>query len=217
MQITLYPFPASCSRVTMVALEEIGIDYATHCVNIRKAEQTSPAYLAINPKGKVPAMAVDGILMTENVAMLWFLHQQFPQAALLPQTGDAVRDHRGLIDLVWVSSTLHPNVRQIRMPVKLTRGDPEAVRADGMAKFAVECDRMEARIGSGWWYGGSWSILDAISIGPTARRKRVVSIWRPGRCCRTMPARVRARPAFQRVLAKERAMVAAHDIEGVEL
>jgi hypothetical protein len=72
MQITLYPFPASCSRVTMVALEEIGVDYALHCVNIRKAEQSSPAYLAINSKGKVPAMAVDGILMTENAAMLWF-------------------------------------------------------------------------------------------------------------------------------------------------
>jgi glutathione S-transferase len=81
MQITLYPFPASCSRMTMRALEEIGVDYAIHCANIRKAEQTSPAYLAIDPKGKVPAMAVASIVMTENAAMLWFLHQQFPQAA----------------------------------------------------------------------------------------------------------------------------------------
>lgn len=217
MQITLYPFPASCSRVTMVALEEIGVDYATHCVNIRKAEQTSPAYLAINPKGKVPAMAVDGILMTENAAMLWFLHQQFPQAALLPQTDDAVRDHRGLIDLVWVSSTLHPNVRQIRMPVKLTKGDPEAVRADGMAKFAVECDRMEARIGSGWWYGDSWSILDSYLYWAYSTAEKGGFDLAPWPLLQDHAARVRARPAFQRVLAKEQAMVAAHAIEGVEL
>jgi glutathione S-transferase len=85
-----------------------------------------------------------------------------------------------------------------------------------MAKFAVECDRMEARIGSGWWYGDSWSILDSYLYWAYSTAEKggfdLALAFAAGSCCAGA-----ARPAFQRVLAKERAMVAAHDIEGVEL
>ena len=217
MKVTIYPFPASCSRVTMTALEEIGLEYDDRCVNIRKAEQKSPEYLALNPKGKVPSMVVDGTLMTENAAMLAFLDQQFPEAQLLPHTGDPVRDNQGLIDLVWCSGTIHPNVRQVRMPIKLTTGDPAGVREDGLAKFAIECERIAAQIGSDWWYGEVWSIIDtylywaystAEKCGfPLADYPRLV----------THAQRVRARPSFQRVLVREAAMVEKYAIPDVDL
>ena len=84
MAITLYHFPGACSRVTMQALEEIGLSYDDVGVNMRTNGQKAPDYLAVNPKGKVPAIGFDGHIMTENAAILWFLHSQHPDAALLP-------------------------------------------------------------------------------------------------------------------------------------
>lgn len=217
MDIVLYQFPASCSRVTMTALEEIGIPFEDRCVNIRESEQKSASYVAINPKAKLPAMVVDGTVMTENAAMLAFLDSRFPEARLLPRTGDAVTDHRGLIDLVWVASTLHPIVRQVRMPVKLTQGDPSGVKADGLAKFAEECGKLSTRIGDGWWYGDEWSIVDtylywAYSTAqaggfPLSDYPRLVEHAR----------RVRERPSFQRALAREKAAVERFAIADVRL
>ena len=217
MQITIYPFPASCSRVTMTALEEIGLDYDERCVNIRKAEQKSPDYLALNPKGKVPSMRVDGTLMTENAAMLAFLDRQFPSARLLPRCGDPVKDNQGLIDLVWCSSTIHPNVRQVRMPVKLTTGDPAGVKEDGMAKFAAECAVMAKRIGSNWWYRDEWSIIDTYLYWAysTAEKGGFPLANYPELVDHAL--RVRACPSFQRVLSREAAMVEKYAITDVEL
>ena len=68
MSIVIYPYPGACSRVTMDALETIGLDYEDRCVNIAKAAQKDPDYLALNPKGKVPTMVFEGTTMTENAA-----------------------------------------------------------------------------------------------------------------------------------------------------
>lgn len=217
MKIVIHQFPASCSRVTMTALEEIGLDYEERCVNIRIAQQKSADYLAMNPKGKVPTVIVDGTVMTENAAILAFLDARFPQAKLLPRTGDPVIDNRGLIDLIWVASTIHPIVRQVRMPIKLTTGDPSGVKADGMAKMADECDRLAARIGDRWWYGNDWSILDTYlywaystaELGGFSLADYPVLV--------AHAERVRARPSFQRVLARETAMVEREAIPDVKL
>lgn len=217
MDIVIYQFPASCSRVTMTALEEIGLSYEDRCVNIRIAQQKSPEYLTMNPKGKVPTVIVDGTVMTENAAILAFLDGQHPEANLLPRTDNPVFDNRGLIDLVWVSSTIHPIVRQVRMPVKLTSGDPSGVKADGMTKFADECAKLAARIGDGWWYGDDWSILDTYlywaystaEVGGFGLANYPLLL--------AHAKRVRARPSFQRVLAKETAMVEREGIPDVRL
>lgn len=207
MDIVIYQYPAACSRVTMTALEEIGLNYEDRCVNISSAQQKSAEYLAMNPKGKVPTVIVDGTVMTENAAILAFLDAQYPQACLLPRSGDAVFDNRGLIDLVWVSSTVHPIVRQVRMPVKWTTGDPSGVKADGMAKFADECAKLSARIGDGWWYGNDWSILDTYVYWAYSTAEKGGFVLSDYPVLTAHGERVRARPSFQRVFAREAAMV----------
>lgn len=207
MDICLYQFPGLCSRVTMHALEEIGLTYRDISVNTRAGEQQTSEYLALNPKAKVPVMVVDEAVLTENAAMLYFLHQHFPTGRLLPTTDHPLADVQGLIDLIWCSSTLHPLVRQVRRPDKLTSGDPAPVRADGIAKFGAECDRIAARIGTGWWYGESWSILDTYVYWAysTAALGSFPLANYPGLLAHA--ARVRGRPAFQRVLAREQAVL----------
>lgn len=153
--------PGACSRVTMTALEQAGVDYGARWIDIAKGQTSSPEYLAINPKGKVPALSVSGRIITENPAILQFLSHQFPDAGILPVTDDPVEKAMLLADLCWCSSALHPSVRQTFRPEKWTTSNPEGVREDGLAKMAQESLSIANRVGTGWWHGDSWSIVDA--------------------------------------------------------
>lgn len=217
MDITIHQFPGACSRVTMTALEEIGLEFRDVCVNMRTSQQKSPEYLALNPKGKVPTVIADGTVMTENAAILAFLDQQYPAAKLLPRTGDPLIDARGLIDLVWVSSAIHPMVRQVRMPVRWTTGDPGGVKADGMAKMAHECALMSARIGVGWWYGGVWSIVDDYLNWAYTTAEKGGFPLADYPVLVAHGARVRARPSSRRALAREATMVEREALSDVVL
>lgn len=74
--------PHTCSLASHIALEEVGAKYSTVRIDFAKDEQRSPNYLAINPKGRVPAMVTERGILTETPAMLAFIAQSFPQARL---------------------------------------------------------------------------------------------------------------------------------------
>ena len=218
MNVVIHQYPGACSRVTMTALEEAGLSFEDHCVNMQTSQQKSPEYLAMNPKGKVPTVIVDDTVMTENAAIIAFLDAQYPQARLLPKTGDPVTDNRGLIDLVWCSSTIHPIVRQVRMPMKWTTSDDTAgIRADGIAKMADECARLSARIGDGWWYGDTWSIVDTYLYWAYSTAEKGGFPLGDFPVLLGHTERVRARPSFQRALAREQAAVERHAIPNMQL
>jgi glutathione S-transferase len=158
--LTLYHLPGACSRVTLTALEQVGATYADRAVDLKRGEQRSPAYLAVNPRGKIPALLVDGNLLVENAAILWWLHQKHPQAGLLPE-GDGWVHAQQMSDLFWVSSVWHPSVRANMMPIRWTTGDPAPVRERGKQLIKPLLERLEARLAQQlWWYGAAWSILD---------------------------------------------------------
>ena len=69
MQIVLYYSPIACSLVPYVTLTEAGAKFEVRNINLRKGEQSSPDYLKLNPKHKVPVLTVDGQTLTENVAI----------------------------------------------------------------------------------------------------------------------------------------------------
>ncbi len=68
-RITLYYSPQSRATGTRVLLEELGAPYDLHVLNMKAGEQRQPAYLAINPLGKVPAVSHGEALVTEQVAI----------------------------------------------------------------------------------------------------------------------------------------------------
>jgi glutathione S-transferase len=80
--IKLYYAPHTCALASHIAREEVGANYLTVRIDFAKDEQRSPEYLAINPRGRVPAMATDRGILTETPAMLAFIAQSFPQARL---------------------------------------------------------------------------------------------------------------------------------------
>jgi len=82
--LKLYFTPGTCALATHIALAEAGADYTAERIDFKTNQQQSPEYLAINPKGRVPALVTDRGVLTENVAMLAYIAQTYPKAKLAP-------------------------------------------------------------------------------------------------------------------------------------
>jgi glutathione S-transferase len=89
--VTLFHAPNSRSAGARVLLEELGADFDLHVLNFKKNEQREPAYLAINPMGKVPAIRHGDALVTEQAAVYMYLADLYPEAGLAPALDDPLR------------------------------------------------------------------------------------------------------------------------------
>jgi glutathione S-transferase len=89
--LTLHHAPNTRSSGALILLEELGATYDLHVINMKAGEQRQPAYLAINPMGKVPALRHGDALITEQVAIFLYLADLFPEARLAPPIGDPMR------------------------------------------------------------------------------------------------------------------------------
>ena len=78
--------PGSCALATHITLAEVNADYEPIRIDFGSAEQTGDAYLAVNPKGRVPALVTDAGILTETPAILLYLAQMHPQAEVAPLT-----------------------------------------------------------------------------------------------------------------------------------
>ncbi|MCQ0988436.1 glutathione S-transferase family protein [Jiella marina] len=161
--LKLFYAPGACSLASHIALEEAGADFEAVRVDFRANEQRSPGYLAINPKGRVPALVVGEDVITENPAILRYVARAFPQAGLWPS--DALDDARCAEWLAFLSSSVHPSYAHIRRPERYA--SDEAGRQDVVAtglrsarEFWEMVERkLEARSGQ-WAMGGDYSVVD---------------------------------------------------------
>jgi glutathione S-transferase len=90
-KLTFYHSPNTRSSGALVLLEELGADYELRVINMKAGEQRAPAYLAVNPMGKVPAVMHGDALVTEQVAIFLYLADLFPRAQLAPALDDPLR------------------------------------------------------------------------------------------------------------------------------
>ncbi len=89
-EIVLYTHPMSRGRIARWMLEEIGQPYRTEVLDYATTMK-APAYLAVNPMGKVPAIRHGGVIVTECAAICAYLADAFPQAGLAPPAGGGLR------------------------------------------------------------------------------------------------------------------------------
>ena len=89
--VVLYHWPHSRSAGVRMLLEELGADYELRLLDLQAGAQRDPAYLAVNPMGKVPALKHGTALVTEQVAVYLYLADLYPEAGLAPPIGDALR------------------------------------------------------------------------------------------------------------------------------
>lgn len=103
----LYYAPGTISVAVAIALEEAGLDYEPIKISFADQEQMSPAYAQINPKGRVPALAVDGGILTETGALLDYIADIAPEAGLRPS--DPILAARMREVMYYLASTMHVN------------------------------------------------------------------------------------------------------------
>lgn len=108
-RLTLYHSPQTRSSGTLVLLEELGAEYDLELINMKAGEQRTPAYLAINPLGKVPAIRLGESLVTEQGAIFIYLADLFPRANLAPALDDPLRGPY-LRWLVFYGSSFEPAI-----------------------------------------------------------------------------------------------------------
>lgn len=89
--VTFYHAPQSRSGSTLFLMEELGASYDLHVLNLKKNEQREPAYLAVNPMGKVPAIVHGDSLVTEQPAIFIYMADLYPESGLAPALGDPLR------------------------------------------------------------------------------------------------------------------------------
>lgn len=106
--LTLYYYPGACSLAPHIILEEGGFEFELKSVDLyQKKTESGGDFLAINPKGCVPALAwEDGTVLTEVGAILQYLGDQVPEKGLVPKAGTMDR-YRLQETLSYLSSEIH--------------------------------------------------------------------------------------------------------------
>ena len=160
--IKLFYAPHTCSLASHIALEDAAAEYATVRINFADDEQRKPAYLAVNPKGRVPALATDRGILTETPAMLAFIAQSFPQARLAPLDDPFLFAEVQAFNS-YLCATLHV-AHSHRMRGNRWADDPAAIMAmqRKVPESVSACyELIEANMLRGpWVMGGSYTICD---------------------------------------------------------
>ena len=112
-KLTLYFTPGSSSMAPHIALHEVGAEFESRPMQLASNDHRTPAYLALNPEGKVPTLLVDGRVMTEVAAILYYLARTFPAARLLPES-DIESEAQVISWMSFIAATIHPARARVR-------------------------------------------------------------------------------------------------------
>jgi glutathione S-transferase len=172
---TLYYSPSTASLVVHWLLIELGIPHALHKLDFDKREQKSPEYLAINPAGVVPALALDGDVLTEAAAIVLHLADRHPEAGLAPAVGTPGRGQYYKW-MFFMANTLQPAYRAWFYPTEPAgEANVEAVQAAARAKIEAAWQQVDEhlRANGPWLLGAQRSAAGlATCPGPRIRGRR---------------------------------------------
>lgn len=162
-QLTLYHCPHSRSTGVLTLLEELHAPYDLHVMNMKKGETREPAYLAVNPMGKVPAIRHGDAIITEQVAIYLYLADLFPDAGLAPPLGDPLRGPY-LRWMAFYGSCFEPALMDRWM-----KREPADKQSCGYGNFDDVFDTLMAQLKKGpYMLGERFSAVDilwGISLG----------------------------------------------------
>ena len=110
--LKLYLAPGSSSMAPHIALHEVGLPFEARPLSFARKENRAPAYLAINPEGKVPTLLVGDRRLTEVAAILFYLARRCPESGLLPAPSEAEEEAQAISWMSFLASSVHPARRQ---------------------------------------------------------------------------------------------------------
>ncbi len=202
---TLYFGKGTCALASLIALEESGLAFTAHKLNLANGEQRAPDYLKINPKGRVPALVTRRGTITETPAILAYVAAMAPEAGLAP-LDDPFEFARLQAFNSYLCSTVHINHAH-RPRGSRWADDPaalEAMKAKVPQTMAESFALIEETMLEGpWVMGERYSVADPYLFTMTgwlpsdgvdpARFQKVAAHH----------ARMLERPAVQRALQRE--------------
>ena len=204
-KLTFYHSPNTRSSGALVLLEELGADYELRVINMKAGEQRAPAYLAVNPMGKVPAVTHGDALVTEQVAIFLYLADLFPQAQLAPALDDPLRGPY-LRWLVYYAAAFEPAIvdramKREQAPLAMSPyGDYETMLRTLTDRLAQERFILGERFSAA-------DILWGTALGWTTMFKLVPETP----VIMEYVERINARPAVAKVKARDAELSAAHE------
>ena len=200
--LTFYHAPNTRSTGVRILLDELGADYKLAALDAKGGEHRMPAYLAVNPMGKVPAIVHGGALVTEQGAIFLYLADCFPAAGLAPPIGDPLRGPF-LRWLAFYGSAFEPALVDRAM-----QRDPGGVAMSPYGSFDAMMGTLITQLARGpFLLGERFSAADVLwgtALGWTTRFKLVPE--HP--VIADYVARVGGRPSVARVRALDDALAA---------
>ena len=204
--LKVYAFATPNSIKVPIALEELGLDYTLHGINVRKGEQKTPEFVALNPNAKVPVLVDGDLVLTESAAILVYLAEK--DGHLLPTSGEGRA--RVFEQLFFHASGLSPAFGQSGFfqrfaaepqPIAIERFSTEARRTVSVLDGVLATRRFAA--------GDEFTIADIAHFGWLWRREFAGVGLEDAPNVARWYAEIEARPAVQRAIARVGALVPA--------
>ena len=200
----LYYSPGACSLVAHIALEEAQGKFTPSRVVLAEGAHRTAEYLKINPHARVPALEVDGRIVTENVAILNYLALRFGAVGSVPLDVPLAAARTNEL-LGWFASTNHIAFAQIWRPERFT-ADSEvypAIVAGGHEALGGHFAEIEGFLGTGWAVDGHFTAADSYLLTFFRWGRRIGHDMSAYPRWAALADRVVERPAVHRALAIE--------------
>jgi glutathione S-transferase len=165
MTLRLFYSPGACSLVPHIALEEAGAEFEPVRVTLAQGEHLKPEYLAINPHARVPVLATDGGVISENIAILNYIADLFGGEGSVPR-GDSLKAARCNELVGWFSSSVHIAFAQVWRAERFTRDEAvhEAIQQGGREVLAQQFAEIEALCAENWLVDGVFTAADGYAL-----------------------------------------------------
>ena len=209
-KLTFYHAPQSRSSIARWMLEELGEPYDVHLLSLKKGENRAPAYLAVNPMGKVPALRHGDAVVTEAAAICCYLADEFPGAGLNIPVGDPRRG----VYLKWLffgPGCIEPAVTERAFP----RKEPAPRSTLGFGDFDTVMDVVaKATAEAGPYLMGEPFTAADVTIGSQLRYGMMFKLIPERPEFAAYVARLNERPAFRRAVEKDAKLQAEQERGG---
>ncbi len=157
--LIFYYSKGSSALAAHILLEEAGANYEARHVALAQQEHMDPGYLAVNPKGRIPALETRDGFLSENPAILTYIAQTHPEAGMLPDTPyEAARVHAFN---AYLSSTVHVAFAHFQKGARWT--DDQAAIETMRAKVPVNLAEA-AKLIEDHYFKGPWVMGDRYTI-----------------------------------------------------
>ncbi|NEW90755.1 glutathione S-transferase family protein [Rhodopseudomonas sp. BR0M22] len=203
-RLTLFYSPQTRATGARVLLEELGAPYDLHVLNMKAGEQRQPAYLAVNPLGKVPAIRYSDALVTEQVAITIYLADLFPQAGLAPALDDPLRGPY-LRWIAYYGSSFEPAVVD-----RFMQREPAPITMSPYADYDTMLGALEAQLARGPYLLGDRFTAADVLWGMALDWTMNFGLVPKNDVFVRYAESITARPAFQLVNAADAEMAAQH-------